>query len=387
MLARAAIPSHMMHQLAVFRRSTPISRHLTPSLAGCVLAAAAVLASCADNPKPAEPAASEPPSSSQVPAQSPAQAPAQIAVGEPNPSAPKPEPKPDRAPEAGQNGQSTPQPAAVDLAPKLVAGSFARYSVHAEGQETTEMTGAMAMRSDAKWDATLDVLVQIGERDAAGLTSATISLDRIRATDNLDGRAMHYDSAESPEKDPGNLVRPTIEPLVAKRIELTLDKHGQIVKTRLPDDLAKRHNPATRWTTRLLGDGDIQALFAPIFSTGVASRGSDDARVGDTWSSTRQEPFGTAGVTTTITHALTQTNAGSATIALNGDAALTPNDKIPAGLQRVTRQSFTGTTRWDLSRGWLAEHELGRETQVQVRPEPDGFSILKTQLVQVRRVD
>lgn len=364
MLARAAIPSHMMHVLAVFRRSKPVSRDFSLGLAAVL----ATLAGCARTPKPAP----------TPPSQSP-QTPAQIAVGEPNPATPKPD--------SGQSGQDAPKAASVDLAPKLLPGSFARYSVHVEGQETTEMTGAMAIRSDAKWDATLDVLVQIGEKDAAGLASATISLDRIRATDYAEGRTMRYDSAESPEKDPGNLVRPTIEGLVGAHIQLTLDKHGQIIKAQIPESLAKRHNPATRWTTRVLGDGEIQAFFAPIFSTGIAATGSDDARVGDTWTSTRQESFGSAGVTTAVTHALSQAHAGTATITLNGDAALTPNDKIPAGMQRVTRQSFTGTTRWDLSRGLLAEHELGRETQVQVRPEPDAFTILKTQLVQVRRMD
>lgn len=356
----------MMHDLAVFRRRTALSLALAASVG---LAACVGLSGCARK-------------ASQSPPQETA-APAQIAVGEPHPATPTPStpttPTPAQ-PETGQAGQ-----AAVDLAPKLAAGLIARYNVRAEGQEATELTGSMAARSETKWDATLDVLVQVrdGTPGSGATWTATISLDRVRATDLLDGRAIGFDSAEPVEKDPANLVRPTIEGLVGKRIELDLDAHGQIVNARIPAELAKRHNPTTRWTTRLLGDADLRTLFGPIFSTGVAS----GASMGQTWTTTRQEPFGSASVTTTVAHALTGTSDGSATISLAGTAAITPNEKVPAGMQRITRDAYSGTTRWDLSRGLLAEHELGRETQVQVRPEPEGFTILKTLLVQVRRMD
>lgn len=374
MLARAAIPSHMMHDLAVFRRRTALSLAVAASVG---LAACVGLPGCARKARQGQP-----PETS---------APAQIAVGEPHPATPTtpttPTPAEPKQPETGQAGQ-----AAVDLAPKLAAGLVARYSVRAEGQEATELTGSMAARSETKWDATLDVLVQV--RDAtpgSGATwTATISLDRVRATDLLDGRAIGFDSAEPIEKDPANLVRPTIEGLVGKRIELDLDVHGQIVNARIPAELAKRYNPTTRWTTRLLGDADLRTLFGPVFSTGVANGQAaegDRASVGQTWTTTCQELFGSANVTTTVAHALAGTSDGSATISLNGTAAITPNEKVPAGMQRITRDAYSGTTRWDLSRGLLAEHELGRETQVQVRPEPEGFTILKTLLVQVRRMD
>lgn len=400
MLARAAIPSQMMHELAHIRRGSVISLAMA---AWVGLAASVGLVGCASDTRQGQ-------------ARQEASEPVHVSMGEESPATPTPTPTPTATPtptptptatpptaagagqpESGQAGQLAVESAAVesamvDLAPKLVGGLIARYSVRAEGQEATELTGSMAARSESKWDATLDVLVQLGERNAEGLMTATISLDRVRATDWLDGRAAGYDSAEAIEKDPGNLVRPTIEGLVGKRIELDLDAHGRIVNARIPAELAKRFNPTTRWTTRLLGDAVLRTLFGPIFSTGIASgdsgeAASDRASVGQAWTTTRQEPFGSASVTTTIEHAMDSVSEGSATISLNGASAIAANASVPIGVQRITRDAFSGTTRWDLSRGLLAEHELGRETQVQVRPDPEGFSILKTLLVQVRRVD
>lgn len=390
MLARAAIPSQMMHELAQIRRGSVISLAMA---AWVGMAASVGVVGCASDTQQGQ-------------ARQEASEPAHVSMGEESPATPTPTPTatptPTTAagagqPESGQAGQVVVDSAAVDsamvdLAPKLVAGMIARYSVRAEGQEATELTGSMAARSESKWDATLDVLVQLGERNAEGLTTATISLDRVRATDWLDGRATAYDSAEAIEKDPGNLVRPTIEGLVGKRIELDLDSHGRIVNARIPAELAKRFNPTTRWTTRLLGDAVLRTLFGPIFSTGIANgdlgeAASGRASVGQAWTTTRQEPFGSASVTTTIEHALASVSEGSATISLNGASAIAANANVAVGVQRITRDAFSGTTRWDLSRGLLAEHELGRETQVQVRPDPEGFSILKTLLVQVRRVD
>lgn len=378
MLARAAIPSHMMHDFAGFRRG------LTVCLSAAL--AAGSVGACAGK-------------ATQKPRASPDQdaTPARIAVGEPHPATPSTTPSttPTSTPAPRQDGQastSDPAPkAGVDLSPRLTAGLLARYSVHVEGQEANELTGSMAARSETKWDATLDVLVRVEPKaDMPGQWTATVSLDRIRATDVLDGRPIAYDSAEPVEKDPANLVRPSIQGLVGQRFELDLDAHGTVTEARIPADLARRHNPSTRWTTRLMGDADLRALFGPIFSTGIArdaGANADRAAIGDSWQTTRQEPFGSAGVTTTVTHTLESADSGVATIALNGDAAITPNERVPAGIQRISRGAFSGTTRWDLSRGLLASYEMGRETQVQVRPDPDGFSILKTQLVQVRRVD
>lgn len=397
----------MPHNFTPFRRRF----HALGSVAACcVLATTPILTGCAKTPDGRESANETPVKAASLAPAEPARPAEPVAPAErqstaaPNPAGQTQSKTPTATP--------TPTPTATadrpqaQLAPNLAPGTIARYSVLVQAEDRNELTGSMAARSIAVWEATLDVLIQVGEPNPAGLIPATVSLDRVRGEETMEERTTAFDSAEPPEKDPGNLIRPSLEGLVGKRIELDLDAQGRIVAARLPEELTRRHNPSTRWVTRLLRDSDIRAHFGPIFTTHFesgqtthnqaasehAATNPDSAKarrahVGDAWITSHEEPFGSAGVSTTVTHTLEEVGNGSATISLNGTAVVTPSERVPVGLQRVTNESYKGSTRWDLSRGMLAEHDLVLFTEVQVRPEPEGFMISRLRIVQVRRVD
>jgi hypothetical protein len=209
------------------------------------------------------------------------------------------------------------------------------------------------------------------------------AIEVVKVADTFDTGRFIFDSTLPPGKEPENRVTPAIAPLVGARFDLLLDADGTIIATRGLESHLARRSPTIRWSSRLLTPEALAANLGPIFTTGATGPRPQ----GDTWTSRRTEVFGTAtlAIDTTITLAAIDPTAADLTWA--SDAAILPNERVPAGLQRIERALVTGTARWDAGRGWLARSELAADMLVRARPEPDSFLIGRTRLTRLERLD
>ena len=310
----------------------------------------------------------------------------------------------------------------VSLVTNLAPGTTARYLIHITGADATENIGEMAAKSAQEWEIELDTVINVEAANSTsnnsstlaastGTSTITLLIDGIRANETFDTGKVFFDSAWPEGKDPGNRLRPMIEPLVGLRASLTLNERYEIVAITGTEKVLDRFKPTIRWSLRLFTPEAIATTIGPIFTPGMQGV----THASSTWTTQRRETFGTATLANTFTHMLdsisykdgpsssnspssTNSSANSlgntvkstpiaAIVSIHGDGVIAPNPQIPAGLQAIKELGISGVTVWDISRGLLSSHQLATSSGVYARPLPNGFLISRSRLIEIKRQD
>ncbi len=242
----------------------------------------------------------------------------------------------------------------VSLRPKLTKGATTRFTVTAEGTNTTRADAFAQGQMTQTINREVRVAHRVIEANDSGAV-IELTYERIKIEVKAPALNMNYafDSQSPASKDAGNAVAEAMRPLVGATITLTLGTDGQITSVKAPQNLAKPGRlgglPHELLDPTFVKKtyGGLYCVNNPVFT----------AAPGETWSfNESRELFAGTRLNIGYSYKLSNANGNDANISFTGKAeVVAPAPNANKGDERpkldLKEAKFEGSVVWDSKAG------------------------------------
>jgi hypothetical protein len=265
----------------------------------------------------------------------------------------------------------------IDLRPRFEMGQQTRFKMELAGNRQIKMGGENGDQKDTM-NQEIRFLLRVVDAKPEAASTVELVYEGIKVRVNSPMANAEFDSDSARDKDAGNMLAPSLRPLVGTVLTLTIDPEGNITSVTggegiLNSGMAEQFGQAS----------GVKQLFGPIFTTRKSPGG---VKVGQTWENEDKLDMGMIGAfKMTTKHTLRSAVADEASLTFTGKIEAASDAPADAPL-KIKDSTFEGQYAWDLRQGMLKSMQSSQKVKLEGSVGGQAVSMTSDATMKITRI-